>query len=122
VSAFPLAAQQLESRAAVRRPSSPAQTSAHDAAMAPARAAVAAADSGRGLPRWVRWGLVGAVAGAATFPILNGLSPSTERSTARAAAEGAVIGFVLVGGGVALWDAMCRGDTRSRRAGLCGHR
>jgi hypothetical protein len=119
VAAVPLAAQQVESRAAVGRARSAPQTSAHDAATVAVRAAVAAADSGRGLPRWVRWGLVGAAAGAVTFPLLNGLSPNPERSSGRAAAEGAVVGFALIGGSVALWDALCRGDTRSRRAGLC---
>lgn len=121
VSAVPLAAQQLEARVAVGPRSAP-QTSTHDAATAAVRAAVAAADTGRGLPRWVRWGLAGAAAGAVTFPLLNGLSPDPEKSPARAAVEGAAIGFVIVGGSVALWDAVCRGDTRSRRAGLCGGR
>ena len=122
VSPLPLGAQQLESRAAVGRARSSPQTSTHDATTGAVRAAVAAADTGRGLPRWVRWGLAGAAAGAVTFPILNGVSSDSEKSSARAAVEGAVIGFALIGGSVALWDAACRGDTRSRRAGLCGGR
>jgi len=121
-SAVPLAAQRVETRVAVSRTHSAPQTSADDAATAAVRAAAAAADSGRGLPRWVRWGLVGAAAGAVTFPLLNSMSIDPQHSAAEAAALGAVTGFVIVGGSVALWDAGCRGDTRPRRAGLCGAR
>ena len=76
----------------------------------------------RGMPRWVRWGLVGAAAGAVTLPLLGPLANDSKTRPARDAAAGAVGEFVLVGGGVALWDAVCAGDTRSRRAGLCERR
>ena len=78
-----------------------------------------AAGSWDGTPRWVRWGLVGAVAGAVTFPLLGGLSGS-DGSAAGDALAGAAVGFVILGGAVALWDALCAGQTGSRRAGLCG--
>ena len=122
VSPVRLGAQHLESRTAVGRARAAPQTTTLDAAKGAVRAAVAVADTGRGLPHWVRWGLVGAAAGAVTFPILNGVSSDSEKSSARAAGEGAVIGFAVIGGSVALWDAVCRGDTKSRRAGLCGGR
>ena len=75
-----------------------------------------------GLPRWVRWGLVGAAAGAITLPLLSGLASDSESNTGRDVVAGAIGGFIIVGGSVALWDAVCAGDTRSRRAGLCGAR
>jgi hypothetical protein len=73
-------------------------------------------------PRWVRWGLVGAAAGAITFPLLRGLASDGETHVGRDAMTGALGGFVLVGGSIAIWDALCAGNTRSRRAGLCGRR
>jgi hypothetical protein len=76
----------------------------------------------RGMPRWVRWGLVGAAAGAVTLPLLGSLASDGKARPARDAAAGAVGGFILVGGSVALWDAVCGENTRSRRAGLCGRR
>ena len=74
----------------------------------------------RGLPTWVKWGLVGAVAGAVTFPLLASLSAGQSSNTARAAVGGAASGFVIVGGAVLLWQSICRPDSGSRRAGLCG--
>lgn len=73
-------------------------------------------------PRWVRWGLVGAVVGAVTMPLLSGLASDNEQNLGRDVVGGAIAGFVIVGGSVALWDAVCGGNTRSRRAGLCGRR
>lgn len=78
-------------------------------------------DARGGMPTWVKWGLVGAGVGALTFPVLGGLaSDSPQRPVARDAAVGAVAGFVIVGGSVALWQAVCGENSASRRAGLCG--
>lgn len=71
-------------------------------------------------PRWVRWGLIGAAAGAVTLPVLSSLARDDEVHLGRAALAGALSGFVIVGGSIAIWDALCAGNTRSRRAGLCG--
>lgn len=79
-----------------------------------------ATEGGTPLPNWVRWGIVGAVAGAVTFPLLGSLAVDNRRHPVREAVAGAVSGFVLVGGSVALWEVVCGGPTRSRRAGLCG--
>ncbi|MEO6446567.1 MAG: hypothetical protein ABIZ91_07780 [Gemmatimonadaceae bacterium] len=74
-----------------------------------------------GTPRWVRWGLAGAGAGALAFPLLGSLASDSRGRPARDAAVGAVAGFVVIGGSVALWDALCAPGGRSRRWGLCGH-
>ena len=84
---------------------------------APSRALAAA--PGRPVPAWLKWGLVGAGAGAVTFPLLGGLSDSNHQP-ARDAALGAAAGFVIVGGAVALWQGLCGPDSASRRAGMCG--
>lgn len=84
-----------------------------------AGAAPLAAGSWDSTPRWLRWGLVGAVAGAVAFPLLGGLSGS-DGNAAGDALAGAAVGFIILGGAVALWDALCAGQTSSRRAGLCG--
>lgn len=84
---------------------------------APARARRSAAD-GR-TPSWVKWGLVGAGVGALTFPLLSTLASDSGSNVAADAAAGAVIGFVVVGGSVALWQAICGPGTSSRRAGMC---
>ena len=76
-----------------------------------------------GMPRWVKWGLVGAVAGAITFPILSGLSAPDDQAKGGVVgdvAAGAAVGFVIVGGSILAWDAVCGGEKRSRRPVLCG--
>lgn len=73
-----------------------------------------------GMPRWVKWGLVGAVAGGVLFALAGQSNVEGGRSVAGDAFYGAATGFVILGGGVALYDWMCAGDTRSRRSGLCG--
>ena len=88
------------------------------ASTTPARLGIAYA--GRGMPSWVKWGLVGAAAGAVTFPLLGSLASDSQSNAAGQAVAGAVSGFVIVGGGVALWQAVCGPDSSSRRAGLCG--
>ena len=69
---------------------------------------------------WLKWGLVGAAAGAVAFPLLGGMASDSQHEPARDAVVGAAAGFVIVGGGVALWQAICGPDSGSRRAGLCG--
>ena len=72
-----------------------------------------------GMPRWVKWGLVGAVAGAATFALLSGTDTDGDRNAAADAAMGAVFGFAILGGGIAFYDWVCKPDSGSQRAGLC---
>lgn len=79
-----------------------------------------ASPSVRSLPRWVKWGLGGAAAGAVLFSIAGQSNPDGDRSVAGDAAIGAAIGFVIAGGAIALYDAVCSSDSSSRRAGLCG--
>ena len=78
------------------------------------------AGSGRGMPAWLKWGLIGAGAGAVTFPLLGSMASDSRSEPAGNAVAGAAVGFVIVGGGVALWQAVCGPDSSSRRAGLCG--
>ena len=72
------------------------------------------------MPSWVKWGLIGAAAGAVTFPLLGSMASDERSEPAKDAVAGAAIGFVVIGGGVALWQAVCGPDSSSRRAGLCG--
>ena len=71
-------------------------------------------------PRWVRWGLGGAVAGAVLFSIAGQSNPDGDRSLIGDAALGAAAGFVILGGAIAVYDAVCAPESGSRRAGLCG--
>jgi hypothetical protein len=84
----------------------------------PTRAANA--DAGRGMPGWVKWGLIGAAAGAVAFPLLGSMASDERSNPVKNAVAGAAAGFVVVGGSVALWQAVCGTDSSSRRAGLCG--
>jgi len=79
-----------------------------------------AAQDGRPTRSWLTWGLIGAAAGAVTFPLLGSMASDSPSRPARDAVVGAATGFVIVGGGVALWQAICGPDSGSRRAGLCG--
>ena len=76
--------------------------------------------SAEGMPRWVKWGIVGAVAGGVLFAIAGQSNVDGGHSVAGDAFYGAATGFVILGGAIALYDWMCAGDTRSRRSGLCG--
>lgn len=87
---------------------------------APGTSPSLAPDEQRRIPRWVRWGLVGAATGAVALPLLGSMASDSEAHPARDAFAGAAIGFVVIGGAVALWDALCAPGTSSRRAGLCG--
>jgi hypothetical protein len=71
-------------------------------------------------PRWVKWGIAGAVGGAIVFSIAGQSNPDGDRSAIGDAALGAAIGFVVVGGAIAIYDAVCAPESGSRRAGLCG--
>jgi hypothetical protein len=78
-------------------------------------------DERRGMPSWVKWGLVGAAAGAITFPLLGSMATDgSPHSAGRDAVNGAVFGFVIVGGSVAAYQLICGEQSASRRAGLCG--
>ena len=76
--------------------------------------------SAEGIPRWVKWGIVGAVAGGVLFAIAGQSNVDGGHSVAGDVFYGAATGFVILGGAIALYDWMCAGDTRSRRSGLCG--
>lgn len=65
-----------------------------------------------GTPRWVRWGLVGAIGGAVLFVIAD-----SNHSVGSRILSGAATGFVVVGGGVLLYDAVCGGSGPSA---FCG--
>jgi hypothetical protein len=84
---------------------------------------VRAASATGGMPHWLRWGLIGAAGGAVTFAVLGGLpaqgSGAPHHSTATWATEGAIAGFVVIGGAVAFYDWVCAAGSRSERAGLC---
>jgi hypothetical protein len=72
------------------------------------------------LPRWLKWGLVGSGVGAVTFALLGRMTiDSTPNPVLQDAALGAAAGFVLLGGSVALHDALCGSGSTSRRRGLC---
>ncbi len=76
--------------------------------------------SGGSIPRWLKWGLVGSGVGAVTFALLGGMTiDSSPNPVLQDAALGAAAGFVIVGGSIALYDALCSRDSPSRRAGLC---
>jgi len=78
------------------------------------------AGAGRAMPAWLKWGLIGAGVGAVTSPLLASMASDSRGEPAQAAVAGAAAGFVIVGGGVAVWQAVCGPDSSSRRAGLCG--
>ena len=76
---------------------------------------------GRPMAPWLKWGLVGAGAGAIAFGLLGQARVGGEPSPVlQDAAVGAVIGFAVIGGAVAFYTWVCSPDSRSRRAGLCG--
>lgn len=73
-----------------------------------------------GMPGWLKWGIVGAIAGGTSFALAGNIDTGRNHSVVGDFAYGAATGFVLVAGGIRLYDWVCGGDTRSRRAGLCG--
>jgi hypothetical protein len=71
-------------------------------------------------PRWVKWGLIGSGVGAVTFALLGRMTlDSSPNPVIQDAAFGAAAGFVLLGGSIALYDAVCAPGSPSRGAGLC---
>jgi hypothetical protein len=72
----------------------------------------AAVPANSGMPPWVRWGLVGAVGGAVLFVVAD-----SNHSVGSRILSGAATGFVVVGGGVLLYDAVCGGSGPSA---FCG--
>lgn len=64
-----------------------------------------------GMPRWLRWGLVGAIGGAVLFTAVDGLNGNSH-SVGSDILAGAATGFVVVGGGVLVYDAICSNGTR----------
>ena len=76
---------------------------------------------GRPMAPWLKWGLVGAGAGAVAFALLGQSRVDGEPNPVlQDAAVGAAIGFAVIGGAVAFYSWVCSPDSRSRRAGLCG--
>lgn len=78
----------------------------------------AALPGNSGMPRWLRWGLVGAIGGAVLFTLANGFNGGSN-STGGEILAGAATGFVIVGGGVLLYDLICPPGSGSR-SGFCG--
>jgi hypothetical protein len=71
-------------------------------------------------PRWLKWGLIGSGVGAVTFALLGRTTiDSSPNPVLQDAALGAAAGFVLLGGSIALYDAVCAPASVSRGAGLC---
>jgi hypothetical protein len=64
-----------------------------------------------GMPRWLRWGLVGAVGGAVLFTLVDGLNGNSH-SVGSDILAGAATGFVVVGGGVLVYDAISSNGSR----------
>lgn len=71
------------------------------------------------MPRWVKWGLIGAVAGAITFGLFSRMTIEDDNPLLPDVALGAAVGFVTIGGAVAFYDWVCKPDSSSDRAGLC---
>jgi hypothetical protein len=71
------------------------------------------------MPRWVKWGLIGAAAGAAMGALLSEADINGDRNATQNAATGAVFGFAILGAAIAFYDWVCKPDSGSQRAGLC---
>lgn len=96
----------------------PLGVSAHASSAAKLSTSAAALPGNSGMPSWVRWGLVGALGGALLFTAANGLNNSAH-STGSSILAGAATGFVVVGGGVLLYNSICSSDSGSRSSGFC---
>jgi hypothetical protein len=97
-------------------PASPILAPARSVMTAPFATKAADLPGNSGMPRWLRWGLVGAIGGAALFVLADGLN-SGNHSVGSSLLAGAATGFVVVGGGVLVYDALC--SNRSGRSGAC---
>jgi hypothetical protein len=72
------------------------------------------------MPAWLKWGLIGGIATGAASALLSETSVELDPpGAAESAARGFALGFAIVGGGVALYQAVCTPDGWSRRHGLC---
>lgn len=108
----------LTGREAAAQSTSAARLGVHAVASAEMPAPSQSVDYGR-MPRWIKWGLIGAVAGAITFGLFSRMTIEDENPLLPDIALGAAVGFVTIGGGVAFYDWVCKPDSRSQRAGLC---
>lgn len=97
---------------------SDARLGIHQAQVLPDAATASLSLQESAAPRWVKWGLLGALGGAAVFALLSQSAPDPN-PVLQDAAVGAVLGFVILGGGVAFYDWVCKPDSASERAGLC---
>ena len=73
-----------------------------------------------GMPGWLKWGLIGGAGGAAMAVLLSAASiDSDPPSAAESAALGFAAGFVVIGGAVAVYQAICKPGGWSKEHGLC---
>lgn len=73
-----------------------------------------------GMPAWLKWGLIGGAGMAAFATLATSWSiESDPPSAGESAAKGFVVGFVVVGGGVAVYQAICKPGGWSESRGLC---
>jgi hypothetical protein len=83
-------------------------------------AAVLLEADGARMPAWLKWGLIGGAGTAAVAALLSQASTDVDPPGAgESAVRGFAIGFVTIGGGVAVWQLVCRDGGWSRRNGLC---
>jgi len=74
----------------------------------------AVAVSSNEMPHWLKWGIIGAIGGAVLYAAIRA-GDTNPGSVVGNAAAGAITGFIIVGGGVALYDWACG----SRSSGGC---
>jgi hypothetical protein len=60
-----------------------------------------------------------AAAGAITFGLFSRMSIEDDNPLFPDVALGAAVGFLTIGGAVAIYDLVCKPDSASERAGLC---
>jgi hypothetical protein len=89
-------------------------------AIAPPPAAMWDSDERAGMPAWLKWGLIGGAGTAAVAALLAGASIDPDPpGTGEAAVRGFALGFVTIGGGVAVYQLICKPGSWSKRNGLC---
>jgi hypothetical protein len=73
-----------------------------------------------GMPAWLKWGLIGGAATAAAAALLSTASVDADPpSMGESAVYGFAVGFVAIGGGVAVYQAVCKPGGWSKEHGLC---
>jgi hypothetical protein len=83
-------------------------------------AAVLPEADGARMQAWLKWGLMGGAGTAAVAALLSQASIDVDApGVGEVAARGFAIGFVTIGGGVAVWQLVCREGGWSRRNGFC---